>query len=200
MGAREKKKQELQDKIVAAAKELFLSKDFDEVTMSQIAKQAGVGLGTAYNYYESKEELFLIAGGTSFLFGNGMALEKPLTNLADLSRSIAKGMQPMTDVSRDMWKTALSSLTKAAEKKPGLFLELIAIDQDFLSSIETVLSEFQNKQIIKSLVDIKSLLGLIYSTLFTNFLMFIYDEEQTIADFEAKIEASFACLFQGIEV
>lgn len=58
MSLREQKKKELQEKIQVAARELFLEKEFDQVTMSQIAKKADVGLGTAYNYYGSKRNYF----------------------------------------------------------------------------------------------------------------------------------------------
>ena len=39
-------------------RELFSSKGFKETSVSDIAKVAGIGVGTFYNYYPSKEELF----------------------------------------------------------------------------------------------------------------------------------------------
>jgi AcrR family transcriptional regulator len=42
-----------------AARELFLSKGFKETNVSQITKNAGVAVGTFYNYYASKEQLFI---------------------------------------------------------------------------------------------------------------------------------------------
>jgi AcrR family transcriptional regulator len=43
---------------MAAGRELFLLKGFKEINVSDITKEAGVGVGTFYNYYPSKEELF----------------------------------------------------------------------------------------------------------------------------------------------
>lgn len=40
-------------------KELFSSKGFKETNVSDITKSAGIGTGTFYNYYSSKEELFM---------------------------------------------------------------------------------------------------------------------------------------------
>jgi AcrR family transcriptional regulator len=41
------------------ARELFYSKGFKGTSVSDIAKMAGIGVGTFYNNYSSKEELFL---------------------------------------------------------------------------------------------------------------------------------------------
>jgi AcrR family transcriptional regulator len=44
--------------IMFAAVEKFLEKDFYQVTVVEIAEQAGVGKGTVYEYFASKEDLF----------------------------------------------------------------------------------------------------------------------------------------------
>jgi len=52
----------LQDKkaeIFSAGRELFSAKGFKDTNISEVAKLAGMGVGTFYNYYSSKEELFL---------------------------------------------------------------------------------------------------------------------------------------------
>jgi AcrR family transcriptional regulator len=45
--------------IFNAARELFYSKGFKDTNVSDIANTAGIGVGTFYNYYSSKEKLFL---------------------------------------------------------------------------------------------------------------------------------------------
>lgn len=45
--------------ILDAALGLFAEKDFKSVTVREIARQAGVSIGTIYNYYPSLTELFL---------------------------------------------------------------------------------------------------------------------------------------------
>lgn len=46
------------EQILLAAVDKFLEKDFYQVTVVEIAEQAGVGKGTVYEYFDSKEELF----------------------------------------------------------------------------------------------------------------------------------------------
>jgi len=45
--------------IAMAAQQQFEKKSFNQITMAAIAKQAGVSKGTLFNYYESKESLFM---------------------------------------------------------------------------------------------------------------------------------------------
>ena len=40
------------------AKKLFADKDFDEVSMNEIAKEVGLGKGTLYLYFKNKESLY----------------------------------------------------------------------------------------------------------------------------------------------
>ncbi|MDY6823702.1 MAG: TetR/AcrR family transcriptional regulator [Thermodesulfobacteriota bacterium] len=45
--------------ILEAARALFAERDFKHVTVREIAKKAGMAVGTIYNYYASLDELFL---------------------------------------------------------------------------------------------------------------------------------------------
>jgi TetR/AcrR family fatty acid metabolism transcriptional regulator len=44
--------------ILAAAQEVFFEKGYHTATSEEIAKRAGVGKGTIYQYFESKQEIF----------------------------------------------------------------------------------------------------------------------------------------------
>jgi AcrR family transcriptional regulator len=53
------KSEETRERILAAAIELFRQRSFDRTTMREIAADAGVALGGAYYYFESKEALVM---------------------------------------------------------------------------------------------------------------------------------------------
>ncbi|MCU5003610.1 MULTISPECIES: TetR/AcrR family transcriptional regulator [Bacillus] len=46
-------------KIAEAALSLFETKSFNDISMAEIAKKAGVAKGTLFNYYETKESIFM---------------------------------------------------------------------------------------------------------------------------------------------
>lgn len=48
------------EKLLVAAREVFLENDFQTTTISQIIKRAGVGYGTAYVHFEGKDELLIV--------------------------------------------------------------------------------------------------------------------------------------------
>lgn len=58
-GVREQKKQQTRKAIVDAAINLFTEKGFEQTSMDELARVAGVGKGTIYGYFKAKEEIFL---------------------------------------------------------------------------------------------------------------------------------------------
>lgn len=60
MGLRERKKLIRLQRIVAAARTLFINKGFTTTTIQDIAAEADVGLGTLYLYAKSKEDLLVL--------------------------------------------------------------------------------------------------------------------------------------------
>jgi AcrR family transcriptional regulator len=51
-------KDDIREKILAAAGETFLTQGFGKASMRTIAKKAGINTSNMYNYFKSKEELF----------------------------------------------------------------------------------------------------------------------------------------------
>lgn len=56
------------ERILQAARELFLSQGYGAVSMDEVASRAGVSKATVYNHYNSKEQLF------SAIFEHGRAM------------------------------------------------------------------------------------------------------------------------------
>jgi AcrR family transcriptional regulator len=56
--AKDKARAAKRKQIVQAAIETFMDRDYSQVKMEEIAESAGVGKGTVYEYFRSKEELF----------------------------------------------------------------------------------------------------------------------------------------------
>jgi len=49
----------LEEKLIKTAEELFMEEGYDAVNIRRIAKASGVAVGTVYNYFSSKDELYL---------------------------------------------------------------------------------------------------------------------------------------------
>lgn len=73
--------------IVNCAAEVFAQHDFHEVLTDDIAQRLGIGKGTIYRYFRSKEELYLAAIGEG-LSGLRAAVERAIDENADLRATI----------------------------------------------------------------------------------------------------------------
>lgn len=67
--------------IYTCAKEIFSLKGFKDTNISDIAKKAGMAVGTFYNYYPSKEKLFI-----DIYMDENVKLKKAFMQCADLEQ------------------------------------------------------------------------------------------------------------------
>lgn len=89
-GRRERKLQASRSAIFSAAHDLFFAKDFDSVTVAQIADRADLGVGTLFYHACSKTELFLMVYNTVLAqaMAEGEAAESTLPACASVSEHI----------------------------------------------------------------------------------------------------------------
>ena len=80
-------------RIRSSAKELFCANGFKDTNIAEITKRAGVATGTFYNYYASKDSLFL----DLFLEENVNLKKRIMANL-DLDASPFEAMSIMIDL------------------------------------------------------------------------------------------------------
>jgi AcrR family transcriptional regulator len=58
LGLRERKKQQTRLQISETARRLFLERGFEAVSVAEVAREADVSVGTVFNYFPTKEDLF----------------------------------------------------------------------------------------------------------------------------------------------
>ncbi|MEU6370288.1 TetR/AcrR family transcriptional regulator [Streptomyces sp. NPDC046931] len=129
MGLREIKKRQTRTAIADAALTLFLKHGFDQVTVAQVAGQAGVSTNTVFNYFPAKEDLF---------FDRQADVEG---HLAALVRDRAPGTCPVETV-RDDLLSALRRNDPLLGHHPGAprFWQVI-LDSPALRAREREISE-----------------------------------------------------------
>jgi AcrR family transcriptional regulator len=63
---RRREREQRREDIIDASEKLFLSQGFEHTTMKQIANKAQYSKGTIYNYYNSKDELYIAIGNKAY--------------------------------------------------------------------------------------------------------------------------------------
>ena len=58
LGLRERKKQQTRLQIAETARRLFLERGFEAVSVAEVARETDVSVGTVFNYFPTKEDLF----------------------------------------------------------------------------------------------------------------------------------------------
>ncbi|MEL6650568.1 MAG: TetR/AcrR family transcriptional regulator [Bacteroidota bacterium] len=88
---REREKQEMHDKIVRAAREMFLEEGYEKVSIRKIADRISYSPGTIYNYFDSKDELLNVVHEQGFvelhrLLNETMVIEDPFARLQQMGQ------------------------------------------------------------------------------------------------------------------
>ena len=84
----------MQEKICTAATEVILEYGVQKMTMSKVAKAAGIAKGTIYNYFKDKKELMQVIANSIFMpleqriRGIAISSDDPLTKLQELARAL----------------------------------------------------------------------------------------------------------------
>ncbi|MBB6735333.1 TetR/AcrR family transcriptional regulator [Cohnella zeiphila] len=83
---------DIREEIFRIGKNLFGTKGFKKTNIKEIAQSAGIGVGTFYNYYASKERLFL-----EIYIQENENLKKRLMESIDLDREPAKVIRELIE-------------------------------------------------------------------------------------------------------
>jgi AcrR family transcriptional regulator len=197
---REQKKQQSFDAIVSAADRLFQAVGYHETTIETIAEDAGVSVGTVYNYFGTKhgillavvtrdtEQALLDAGAAVDLFA-----DDPVDALMPL---IMTYVDAMTALGRDVIKELFRAGFDPAES--AMMTELMSLDERSIAQIAETLVLLAGHGLVSDEVDIASASILIYSVVAVAILMFVSMPSASAQDVEAVIRGQLTLVFQGI--
>jgi AcrR family transcriptional regulator len=126
-------------KIIEAAMHIFSGNLFHQVTMEEVATQAGVGKGTIYLYFKSKEDLFQ----QTFKYATKIYLEKifkGLQELHDPKDKLKKIVNLQLDFSQEDFKV-FYFLAESMAPVLTFHEEIIKTWQKFILLIEEIIKE-----------------------------------------------------------
>ena len=172
-GVREQKKQQTRKAIIDAAVKLFTAKGFEQTSMDELARAAGVGKGTIYGYFKAKDEIFLAYCEAELDFAFA-ALDRKLDEEAPLvDQLVAYMMGQITFVTanRDFGRIFARQMTFPGEKTRLRSREL---DMRYLNKLGEVLARAQlrgelpaESELLLLIAHLHALYILVLSTLYS---------------------------------
>ncbi|WP_202707196.1 TetR/AcrR family transcriptional regulator [Sporosalibacterium faouarense] len=181
MGLRSKKKELTRKKILEASKELFKENGYEECTTEEIAQRAEIGVGTVYNYYNSKSDIFIAAMKEEFDINNDMQFDE----MIDLNKGVSnavyniiyKYVKKLDLFSKKIMRELLLASLNSFKSNPNFLHKLVSLDYKIMLKLKDLLNDLKDKRVLDEDFDTKEAIELIYSALFFEYALYIYSED-----------------------
>lgn len=175
----EQKKQLTNEAILKNAIELFQSDGYDKTSMRAIAQKSGIAVGTLYNYYQTKGDIFIaaISQQNFFIFSDFSGKEADRFSLINkVASTIKKDALLVIEIEKSTWKSIFQVITDTPEKNNSYLTNLTFFDQEYLKSLKKYL--LANKQLFASDFDFDTAINVLYNSLGLEVIKYIYSDMQ----------------------
>jgi AcrR family transcriptional regulator len=199
MGKREKTKVELKQKILSAAKKKFFKDGYEHTTIGQIAEEAGVGLGTTYNFFSTKDDLLLAAMADILTetdpnqVVSENADEQPLDIISSL---VTENLMRFTYFDKKIWQSAMGAIFSNMRAGTSASVALLEMDQKMMEKMKIILANLIKQGKICESFDINSAVELLYGAVIFQLMIYFYTENATFDDLYRKIESNIKLVIE----
>lgn len=198
---REKKKKQLKEKIVEISKDVFLEKGYIESTMQEIAQKAEIGVGTLYNYFPSKAEIFFYAMSQEFdlKVDSYKEFEQDLENdiVKTVVEYVMKPIKKMKLMNKRIMKELFSVVFGNMKSDKFLFKGMMKLDFRYIDQLEKLLNKIKEKEMLPKSFPSHDAAYVIYSVFATQLMMFVFMDDYSYEMLLECIENQIRFVFEG---
>lgn len=200
VGIREKKKKLAREKILKISKELFLSQGYDATTTDQIAEKAELGVGTIYNYYKTKADIFIATLVDEFGIDEDYNIESIDLSGHEVADIVYEYIRKYTKNLRYFGKKMMRELIAAAlssfKSKPEFFRKLMKLDYKFMEDILELLNFLKEKEVLEKDYNTQEATELIYSAMIFEFSIYVYKDEVSLEETMERVKKKIEFIFK----
>jgi len=202
-GIREKKKKLAKEKILKVSKELFLSQSYDATTIEQIAEKAEMGVGTVFNYFKTKADIFIAT--LSNEFGMDVDYDLESINLSDqevadiVYEYIRKYTKNLKFFGKRMMRELIAAALGSFKSKPALLNKLVKLDYTFMEDLLELLNFLKKKGLLEEKYDTQEAVELIYSAMIFEYMLYLYQEEVPLEEAMERLKRKITFIFMRRE-
>lgn len=199
MGKREEKKKHYRMKIIEASRAVFKTHGFENTTIEMIAAEAEIGLGTAYNYFKSKEELFILsmaeeAADNSEAESQNVIFEGEPSDI--VTDTVLKYIKRMNWVNKNIWRVAFPIILKGMNPKKMTIEEIFRADFRMKEQIIDVMKMLKAEGRLDEGFEPEVAAEIIFSILIYQVAYFVYSDTLSYEQMEEKIRAQIAFMMR----
>ncbi|MGS1096952.1 TetR/AcrR family transcriptional regulator [Aquamicrobium terrae] len=188
-GLRQRQKIDRDRRIVEAAARLFREFGFEGVKIETIAEQAGVSVGTIYNYYESKGDVLIAVVSlevNEVISAGESVLTRPPARAADAVDALFDIYlrHSLHYLSKEMWRAAMSMSILHPESRLGRHYG--QLDEKLCQQVCRLLAKLKRQGSIGGAIDVEVTGRILFNTMNMSFMNFVKEDAM---DVETVIEA-----------
>lgn len=200
MGIREENKKYYREKILKASREIFSLQGYENTTIEQIAENGGIGLGTVYNYFKSKEELFVLSMADDIAEATEINVDESNFNESNVveivTETILKQIRKANYINKKIWKVALPIIFSSMKSDRMPIKEVMKADYKIMDKIRDLLNQLKEKHLLDDMFDTETAVDVIFGALFFQFTVYIYTKDATFEHTCEKIKADIRFVFE----
>lgn len=198
IGRREKKKMIARNKILKAASTIFSEKGFEKASISEIAQKADLGVGTVYNYFKSKDEIFVetFINQVDFDEKHQFDFNKIVENgVADI---VIEYVEKFSKIFRYIPKKLMKEfirVTFGSKNNTALLKNLAELDFKFIDRIEEILLTLKEHNILPDTFDVRVAAEMTYSAYAYEILIYLFTDDYTLEECFERSKVKIRFLF-----
>lgn len=188
-GLRQRQKTDRDHRIVEAAARLFRESGYERVKIETIAEQAGVSVGTIYNYYQSKGDVLVAVVSLEvnevIAAGEAVVADPPLEPASAVNALFSIYLRhSLYYLSKEMWRAAMSMSTLHPQSPLGRHYS--SLDDKLCQQVCRLLAKLKSQNAIATEVDMDLAGRILFNNMNMMFVGFVKDDE---AEIEAMVTA-----------
>jgi len=196
---REIKKEKSRIDILSVSRDMFLDKGYDEVSMEEIAKKAFVGIGTLYNYYKNKGDIFIAVLQNELEDNQNLETELSLSTYDDVLSYIIDYIEKYLKkfewaFSKKIMNGFMKAMVSLGTKNNKLFKAMTKLDFIFIDDLEKHLVKLQEVGMLRG--NCRQMAELTYAAIMYEFFILLYFDFQTIDEVKENIKSKLTVIYQ----
>lgn len=199
MSLRERKKSSREERIMKEAFRLFKEKGYASTSMQQIAIGADLAVGTLYNYFKSKDELFIAMLKTELedmLEPQHVNFEQYKEDISEiLVLSISNFLEITVHYDKAIWRDFYSAVMS---QNYTFDSNVFSLDRMLIESLQFTVSHLQEHGLISKDLNCENIAFTLMGSVLFVFNLYMFIPEMGINELKDQIKTQFKIIEKGI--